>query len=161
VIAGLFVVRMVNFAAILALLAPTYAEAVPPPPIATHRGPTPLCAARYGVRLAGNERAEQYARDIWVLSGPGYQIGMRSDLGRLEGQTTRVAVPGLPVGERQRVREYPGNRYRGWVYAFPLPDGVTLRVASDQFAGTDADRAMLGRVLVGTAREALCAPDAR
>ena len=59
---------------------------------------------------------------------------------------------------RQRVREWPGTRYRGWVYAFPLGGGATLRIASDQFQGSDADRPLLHRVLVGAARDALCPP---
>ena len=142
--------------ALFALPTPSLLTAVPPPPIGHRQGPTALCTVRFGVRLTGNERAEQYGRDFWVLSGPGYQIGIRSDLGRLEGPTARVAVPGLGAGERQRVREYPGNLYRGWVYAFPIAGGTRLRIASDQFRGTDADRPVLQRILVGASRDALC-----
>ena len=141
---------------VFALLTPTPLTAVPPPPIGSRHGPTALCADRFAVRLSGNERAEQYARDFWVVSGPSYQIGIRSDLGRLEGPTTRVAAPGLGTGQRQRVREYPGNRYRGWIYAFPIGGGTMLRIASDQFQGNDADRPMLQRILVGASRDALC-----
>jgi hypothetical protein len=149
--------RALPLLAVFALLTPAWLAAVPPPPIGFRHGPTALCTDRFGVRLTGDERAEQYARAIWLVSGPNYQIGIRSDLGRLEGPTTRVAVPGLGAGERQRVREYPGNRYRGWIYAFPIAGGATLRIASDQFRGTGADRPVLQRILVGASRDALCA----
>jgi hypothetical protein len=143
--------------AVFALLTPAALTAVPPPPIGFRHGPTALCTGRFGVRLTGNERAEQYARDFWVVSDPSHQIGIRSDLGRLEGPTNRVAVPGLGAGERQRVREYPGHLYRGWIYAFPIGGGTTLRIAADQFQGNDADRPVLQRILVGASRDALCA----
>jgi hypothetical protein len=139
-----------------ASMAPVSSGAVPPPPIATRHGPAALCSPRFAIALAGAERAEQYQHDFWVVSGSGFQLGIRSDLSGLEGQRARILVPGLGAGERQRVREYPGNSYRGWIYAFPLTGGATLRIASDQFTGTDRDRLLLRRVLVGTARDSLC-----
>jgi len=142
----------------LALLAASFAGAVPPPPMGSRSGPATICGARFAVRLARGERAEQYQGDWWVVTGPGYQFGTRSDLGRLDAPTTRVAVPGFPSGERQRVREYPGDSWWGWTYAFPLPDGVTLRIASAQFQGNDGDFARLRRVLIGRQRNALCLP---
>ena len=149
--------RALPLLAVFALLTPAVLTAVPPPPIGLRHGPTALCTARFGVRLTGNERAEQYAPDFWVVSGPNYQIGIRSDLVGLGGPTNHVAIPGLGTGERQRVREYPGNRFRGWIYAFPIGGGTMLRIASDQFQGTDADLPVLQRILVGASRDALCA----
>ena len=136
--------------------APLAAVPPPPPPMATIHGPNALCAARFGLRLANGETARQFMADFWVISAPGLELGIRTDLPGLEGRSSRVTMAGLGNGERQRVREWPGNRYRGWVYAFPIRDGATLRIASDQFQGTDADRPLLARVLVGAARERLC-----
>jgi hypothetical protein len=124
--------------------------------MATIHGPDPLCAARFGVRLMSGETAQHYMADFWVVSGSGLALGIRTDLPALEGQKARIVIPGLGTGERQRVREWPGNLYRGWVYAFPVGDGATVRIASDQFRGSGADRPLLGRVLVGAARNALC-----
>jgi hypothetical protein len=120
------------------------------------RGPASLCATRFAIRLTENEQARQYMAEFWVVSAPDLEMGIRSDLPGIEGPKDRVTIAGLGPGERQRVREYPGNAYRGWVYAFPIASGVTLRIASDQFAGTDADLPLLRRVLVGAPREALC-----
>ena len=140
------------------LLAPAFAGATPPPPppMGTLRGPASLCATRFAIRLTENEQARQYMAEYWVVSAPGLEMGIRSDLPGLEGAKGRVTIAGLGPGERQRVREYPGNAYRGWVYAFPIAGGATLRFASDQFTGTDADLALLRRVLVAAPRDALC-----
>lgn len=142
--------------AAIAMAAAASAPAVPPPPMGTRDGPTAICATSYAVRLAAGEHAAQFMRDHWVVTGPGYQFGVRSDLRGLEGDKARVIVPGFPPGERQHVREYPGNNWWGWTYAFPLPDGVTLRISSSRFTGTAADRALLARVLIGAARNRLC-----
>jgi hypothetical protein len=90
------------------------------------------------------------------LTGPGYQLGIRSGLRGMDGERTRVGVPGFPPGERQHVREFPGNRWWGWDYAFALPDGVTLHISSSRFTGTDADRTLLARIIIGAARNRLC-----
>jgi hypothetical protein len=145
-----------TFFAAFASMISTPSAAVPPPVVATFNGPAPLCAARFGVRLTRGEHAEQYARDWWGVSGPGYQMGIRSDMGPLNGLTARVAVPNFPRGERQRVREYPGDGWWGWTYAFALPDGVTLRIASAEFQGSHADFEQVRRIVVGTQRDALC-----
>lgn len=151
--------RAIRPFAALAWLAPAHLAAVPPPPppTAVVHGPDPLCTARFGLRLAVGEAARLYMADFWVVSAPDLELGVRTDLGALEGRTSRVTISGLGSGERQRVREWPGNRYRGWIYAFPIAGGATLRIASDQFTGRDADRALLRRVLVGPLRDALCA----
>jgi hypothetical protein len=143
----------------LALLASTSAHAVPIPPMAWRYGPNLVCATGFALRVETTEEVHQYGRDYWVLLGPGYAMGVRSDLGRLEGRTTRVTMPGLPPGERQRVRRYPETEihWNGLAYAFPLPDGLTLQVSSGNFTGTNADRGLLDRVLVGPTRNRLCA----
>lgn len=144
--------------AAVTLLMAAPAGAVPPPPIARAHGPEAVCASRFAVRLSDGEHAEQYPGEFWVVSGAGFEIGIRTDLAGLEGATDRVDVPPFGAGARQRVREWPGNHYRGWIYAFPLEGGATLRIASDQFQGTRADSPLLQRVLVGRARDALCRP---
>jgi hypothetical protein len=151
-------IMIAGLAGTLAILASRAGLATPPPPppMGVLRGPAALCATHYGFRLAEGEQARQYMAEYWVVSAPGLEMGIRSDLPGLEGPKDRVTNAGLGPGERQRVREYPGNAYRGWVYAFPLREGTSLRIASDQFAGTDADLPLLRRVLVGAPRDALC-----
>jgi hypothetical protein len=151
--------RVFQLLAAVIVVAPSLLSAVPPPPPprATIHGPDRLCTAHFGFRLMSGETAQQYMADFWVVSAPGLELGIRTDLPALEGPKARIVIPGLGTGERQRVREWPGNRYRGWVYAFPVGDGATVRIASDQFRGTGADGVLLGRVLVGAVRNALCA----
>ena len=133
----------------------------PPPPMATIQGPEALCSALYGVGLLNGETARQYAEQWWVVSGPGLELGIRTDLPGLDGMTADLTLPGLGAGEGQPVLEWPGNRPRGWVYAFRARGGsppVIVRIASDQFDGSHADYPILQRVLIGEARATLCAP---
>ena len=150
--------------ALVAFAIAGFASATPPPPPPTRvvHGPAALCGALYGIRLYDGEEASLYFDELWAVTAPGLELGIRTDLPNLEGRTAPVTVPGLGTGRRQRILEYPGNRPRGWTYAFPTPRGeaaATIRIASYQFRGTEADYPLLRRVLFGSARDSLCRPE--
>jgi len=152
--------RAIPFLLALALAGSATATPPPPPPMGSLQGPAALCGEHYGLRLREGETARQYAQQWWVVTAPGLELGVRTDLPGLDGTTANVTLAGLGPGEAQPVLEWPGNRRRGWIYAFRMSGGsapAILRIASDQFDGSDADYPILLRVLTGAARDELCA----
>jgi hypothetical protein len=157
---GRAVLRALPALLALALANAATATPPPPPPMGILHGPQALCSLHYGLRLAEGETARQYAQEWWVVTAPGLELGVRTDLQGLDGTTANVTLAGLGSGEAQPVLEWPGNRPRGWIYAFRMSGGSSpaiLRIASDQFDGSDADYSILRRVLIGSARDELCA----
>jgi hypothetical protein len=141
----------------------------PPPPIATLAGGNTLCGTGFAILLAREESADQYSAGHWVVNGPGQSIGIRAyalsealqarDSLRGRQRIQRVNIPGLGSTERHRVLEWPGDRARGWAYWLPRDEGRAenqVSIASDQFEGSVADYAVIGRILTGEAQRQLC-----
>ena len=107
----------------LVLASGAMAAPPPPPPMGTLRGPASLCSPLYGLRLLEGEVAQQYVPEYWVVTAPGLDLGIRTDLEGLEGTPASVTVPDLGAGQRRAEFEWPGNRPRGWAYAFGIRRG--------------------------------------
>ena len=155
----------------LAVVAPVAAGATPPPPSPTETlsGPRSVCLPRFAIHLAARERAERYADDYLVVSGPGLSLGIRVHPAANAADAFRAfranrllqptVVPGVGRGQRHPFVEFPGNRRAGWAYWFPLGEGSSsdyLVLASNQFSGTTADYPVLRRVLTRAARQTIC-----
>jgi hypothetical protein len=143
--------------ACLAWSAPGAAVPPPPPPERELQGPATLCDTDFALILKADERALNYGPGWWVVvSGERESFGVRS--GALGGRVRwrRVDIPGYGRAQRRRLFEWPGGRFRGWQYELPRPGREPVSVSADQFRGTKADFAVIGRVLIGEARARLC-----
>jgi hypothetical protein len=120
-----------------------------------------VCNPHFAISLNTDEHAVQYSANHWVVDGPELTLSVRAYSGseaatirdslRANHRLHNVDVPGLGSVSRHRVSEWPGNRPRGWSYWVPLAQsgGGYVAIASDQFVGTDADYAVLRRVMFG------------